>query len=799
MAESTPRRRRASIAGRLLTRAQRLDRRGGSRLAASVLERRRAIPTVAVPRLLPVRADGERRVAASVGAARAPLARAAEETPGARPDGMSEFAAKWLFGDGPAEGIPFAGGAAVPAEAVSGPPAFLAGRSPTDRRAAGSATQGRGARSAGRTPAPRGRVHEERPLRLSSTPPLARAADAEPASPPTTEIPTATPAPASVARSPSPASPASDGAQASESRPAPAATPSAPVETMPPSPAEASASAPSPVPAPVAVRPVPRAPLPATAAARAPVTLRRVARPPLAERPAADATGPIAARAPRTLLGRIADRLLGDRRSAGRAGRSGEPAEGTPASRAAEHRLGPPPAGAGRAVASALARTPASAPSPAPPRAGMDEGEVGGRSAPQSAESRASSRDSVSSRPAEAPRGASSRLAPDDAEWASAPGEGEGTPAPTPSPGASAAPGASQPDLKGPPSAFEDLGDASIEAVSPDAPAVPPSGASTARGVESGTPVVGDRAQVSPSAEPSGLRRALARLRTGRDLQPAPSKGGASQPTGRQGPVVRPAAETAVVAPTTIHRAPAGSAPSRVPAAPDVAPPDLVAPNPGGGAPRGSLAPIALGGPETPTPTLSAAAPGVARASSARPSVRLQRAAERASSSRFTRAASPAAALRGGRSDLRPVGSQPRPGAPTSGARLADVTGAALHRDVSDGVETIEFPIGPAGGSAPGALGSEGVLARAAAGGPSPAGAPGEAPSPATAAAPGAAAQPGGGPEGEGGGASSGGASASHAGASPQADDLYEHVIERLRRDLLSERERMGDLLGDLP
>ncbi|HXB63721.1 MAG TPA: hypothetical protein VNV42_02485 [Solirubrobacteraceae bacterium] len=797
MAESTPRR-RASIAGRLLARAQRLDRRGGSRLAASVLERRRAIPAAALPRLLPVRGDGERRVAASVGAARAPLARAAEETPGARPDGMSEFAARWLFGDGPAEGIPFAGGAAVPAEAVSGPPAFLAGRSPTDRGAtAGSAAAARAARSASRTPAPRGRVHEERPLRLSSTPPLARAADAEPASPPTTEIPTATPAPASVARSPSQTSPASDGAQASESRPAPAATPSAPVETPPPSPAEA--SAPSPVPAPVAVRPVPRAPSPAPAAARAPVALRRVARPPLAERAAADATGPIAARAPRTLLGRIADRLLGDRRSAGRAERSGEPAEGTPDSRVSEHHLGPPPAGAGRAVASALARTPASAPSPAPPRAGTDEGDVGGRSAPESAESRASSRDSVSSRPAEAPEGASSRFAPDDAEWASAPGEGGGTPAPTPSSGASAAPGASQPDLEDPPSAFEGRDDASIEAVSPGAAAVPPPGASTARGVESGTPVVGDRAQVTPSAEPSGLRRALARLRTGRDLQPAPSKGGASQPTGRQGPVVRPSAETAVVAPTTIHRAPAGSAPSRVPAAPHVAPLDFMAPNPGGWTSQSSLAPIALGGPETPTPTVSAAAPVVARASSARPSVRLQRSAARASSSRFAQAASPTAALRGGPSDLPPVGSQPRPGASTSGARLADATGAALHRDATGGVETIEFPVGSAGGSAPGPLGSEGVLARAAAGGPSPAGAPGEAPSPATAPAPGAAAQPGGSPEGEGGGASSGGASASHAGASPQADDLYEHVIERLRRDLLSERERMGDLLGDLP
>jgi hypothetical protein len=30
-------------------------------------------------------------------------------------------------------------------------------------------------------------------------------------------------------------------------------------------------------------------------------------------------------------------------------------------------------------------------------------------------------------------------------------------------------------------------------------------------------------------------------------------------------------------------------------------------------------------------------------------------------------------------------------------------------------------------------------------------------------------------------------------------DDVYEQVVDRLRRDLLVERERMGDLLGDLP
>jgi hypothetical protein len=30
-------------------------------------------------------------------------------------------------------------------------------------------------------------------------------------------------------------------------------------------------------------------------------------------------------------------------------------------------------------------------------------------------------------------------------------------------------------------------------------------------------------------------------------------------------------------------------------------------------------------------------------------------------------------------------------------------------------------------------------------------------------------------------------------------DELYEHVADRLRRELLLDRERVGDLVGDLP
>jgi hypothetical protein len=51
-----------------------------------------------------------------------------------------------------------------------------------------------------------------------------------------------------------------------------------------------------------------------------------------------------------------------------------------------------------------------------------------------------------------------------------------------------------------------------------------------------------------------------------------------------------------------------------------------------------------------------------------------------------------------------------------------------------------------------------------------------------------------------GGGAGAGGAA--HAGASheppPNIDEIYEGVLDRLRRDLMSERERMGDLLGNI-
>ena len=113
---------------------------------------------------------------------------------------------------------------------------------------------------------------------------------------------------------------------------------------------------------------------------------------------------------------------------------------------------------------------------------------------------------------------------------------------------------------------------------------------------------------------------------------------------------------------------------------------------------------------------------------------------------------------------------------PTSGARLADATGARLTQG-EGGYETVVFPRPSGLAFAPAVS-----LMRAADGAPEPAAQPaGDAPA-APQEAPAPAPAPGGG--GGGGG---------------EIEEIYTQVIERLRRDLLADRERMGDLLGDLP
>jgi hypothetical protein len=90
-----------------LRRRRRLRRASDRRLAENVAERRR-----------PKRLDSSRRLAP-----RAVVRPAAAAAPVVAAAGLSDFAARWMFGDGVAEGTPFAGGAAADYER----PSFLAG------------------------------------------------------------------------------------------------------------------------------------------------------------------------------------------------------------------------------------------------------------------------------------------------------------------------------------------------------------------------------------------------------------------------------------------------------------------------------------------------------------------------------------------------------------------------------------------------------------------------------------------------------------------------------------------------
>jgi hypothetical protein len=146
-------------------------------------------------------------------------------------------------------------------------------------------------------------------------------------------------------------------------------------------------------------------------------------------------------------------------------------------------------------------------------------------------------------------------------------------------------------------------------------------------------------------------------------------------------------------------------------------------------------------------------------------------------------------------------------GGPSAGQRLAAATGARLAREVGSPMETLEFP-SPAAARAAGSQPAAGSVWRApapvAASAPDPGASPDPSSSPGVSTPPdpgGSADAAGQGSDAPGSGAPPPGPAAggSHAAASPETDDLYEHIIERLRRDLLSERERMGDLLGDLP
>ena len=91
----------------------------------------------------------------SIGRQAASAPAAAPEAALPRPPGMSEFAARWIFGDGPAEGIPIAGEAAMPELAgESEKPSFLLDRDRKDEAAAAAEVARRA------QPVQRGQVQE---------------------------------------------------------------------------------------------------------------------------------------------------------------------------------------------------------------------------------------------------------------------------------------------------------------------------------------------------------------------------------------------------------------------------------------------------------------------------------------------------------------------------------------------------------------------------------------------------------------------------------------------------------------
>jgi hypothetical protein len=115
----------------------------------------------------------------------------------------------------------------------------------------------------------------------------------------------------------------------------------------------------------------------------------------------------------------------------------------------------------------------------------------------------------------------------------------------------------------------------------------------------------------------------------------------------------------------------------------------------------------------------------------------------------------------------------------TSGLSLASATGAVIEREAS-GTSTVTFPQDepPLAPEPPELLSSatpeEPTLARAAAPGPSPSSGRPLPPTPTTEA------------------------EAPRRPPSVDYDEIYAQVVERLRRELLREREQIGDLLGDV-
>ncbi len=142
MSPSAVTRRAGGWLGDRLRRRRRLRRASDRRLAGNVAERRR-----------PKRLEASRRLAPR------PAVRPASAAPVVAAAGLSDFAARWMFGDGNVEGTPFAGGAAADYER----PSFLAGPDEPAFQPRPSIPPGTELRSAVEEVGPR--------FRLSRTPP----------------------------------------------------------------------------------------------------------------------------------------------------------------------------------------------------------------------------------------------------------------------------------------------------------------------------------------------------------------------------------------------------------------------------------------------------------------------------------------------------------------------------------------------------------------------------------------------------------------------------------------------------
>src|SRR5580765_8586468 len=112
------------LGNRVLARIAAPTRAGGLRLA-------RTITAARTPERI---VETSTRLARGRSIMRAEAAAAAADIP--RPPGMSEFAARWIFGDGPAEGIPIAGEAALADVGPKETPSFIVERDAAEARAA---------------------------------------------------------------------------------------------------------------------------------------------------------------------------------------------------------------------------------------------------------------------------------------------------------------------------------------------------------------------------------------------------------------------------------------------------------------------------------------------------------------------------------------------------------------------------------------------------------------------------------------------------------------------------------------